>query len=647
MVKSKRFKSLNERVLIHPSVNDVLIYDIETDSLDTESAQVKFVGCYSYKYEKYFIIHDYELDKFELLLREHRVIVGFNNKSFDNEVLMNKVNNIDLSYKVIFDCLRVLYDHDRKRPNRELIIKHNGKTLHESLKNRKLRTVADTLGFETLKADIDYKVFQKNHWSQGELSEIYKYLLADVDVTRLLFEFYVEYFDNFREFVDDKNISRFDYIRSSLGSFSYAAFCHLAGLPFVFEDDPSLLKRKPLNTGGFVLEPKEEFHDGVVVVKDFSSLYPTIYFQCNLFTHDDSSSGWCGDGFFNIQGSYNQERLGKVEGILKKVFYKRAEYKEKGDPRELPLKIMMNALYGLNGNAVFKSLFDMLSPGDCTSIGQTCIKYAKKVYESFGVMVIYADTDSVFLRLPKGMSVDELDRITGSIICDLQSHMPFPDPAFGLKTDYVFQKLWLHSKKFYVGITDNGKLVVKGHSVIKGDASLLGQKIFNKLRKEMLLRNDIKFDKEYIRDLIMVEVHNDPSIIGQYYSARSKSSYKSRVCIQYQISEVLGEGTHLLIPNSRIGRIGKGKKKYATMSEASDLLVSDLVVDKVWNELAPFITDYVSDVDEEKIRTKYEKEKRKEILDYVQSDLFDSEAVGWDISNEEFVENEKYFDINE
>ena len=217
---------------------------------------------------------------------------------------------------------------------------------------------------------------------------------------------------------------------------------------------------------------------------------------------------------------------------------------------------------------------------------------------------------------------------------------------FCFKKDDRFFKIWFNSKKFYVGINDENKLVVRGHSIIKGDASLLGQKIFSKLKGEMLLRMDVKFDKEYIRGLIMVEVNSDPSIIGQYYSVRDKSSYKSKSSIQYQISEVLGEGTHLLIPNSRVGRIGKSKK-YATMSEASELVVSDLCLGKVWNELAPFITDYISDEDEEKIKTKYEKDKKKELDKYIKSDLFDSESVGWDISHEEFIENEKYFDINE
>ena len=428
MVKSKRFKSLNEKVLSHPFINSVLIYDIECSSLDTETAQVKFVGCYSYRYEKFFIIGHDELDKFELLLREHRVLVGFNNKSFDNEVLMNKVNNVDLSYKVIFDCLRVLYDTDRKRPNRELIIKHKGRTLHESLKNRKLRTVAETLGFETLKGDIDYKIFQKNHWSQSELGEIYKYLLADVDVTRLLFEFYVEYFSCFTEFVDDKNISRFDYIRSSTGSFAYNAICYMANLDYVYEDDTS--KRKSLNTfkGGFVLEPKKEYAEDVLYL-DLVSLYPSIYIQCNLFSNNCSCCSddekWSGSGFFDVKGKYCSKKRGKIESLILDFFMKRKKYKKNNDSKELPIKIFMNSLYGISSSPLFKSLYHEYCGSDCTLIGRTILEYSLKCFESAGFPVVYADTDSCFVEL-NGKSEDEALMVANDVIRFVQSKMPFP-----------------------------------------------------------------------------------------------------------------------------------------------------------------------------------------------------------------------------
>ena len=588
IVKSKHYITDNETVLAHPAIYDVLIYDIETDSLNLDTATAKFTGAYSYKYQKYYIFHPNELDKFQKLVNEHRVTVGFNNYFFDQPILENSTNSMNFNYKICFDCYKVLYDRERKRSNREPIIKWKGKTLGEQLPNRKLRTVAQVLDFPVAKGDIDYRIFQKDSWSREELNEIYKYLFLDVDITRRLFEFYVSYFKTFTEYVDDANINKFNYIRSSTGSFSYSAFCHMAELPFEFEDNPIKKKIRPENDGGFVLEPQVKYAQGTVVYFDFSSLYPFIYFQCNLFSHgSEEPSDWNGDDFFKINGNYKTDRVGKVESVLKDIYYKRATYKRNKDPRELALKIMMNSLYGISGSPIFKSLFDIYTPGDCTAIGRKCLAYAKETFELHGLPVLYADTDSCFVHLPSGMTVDDAQVIADNIVKELQSHMPFPDEGFKFKVDDVFDKIWLHKKKMYIGLNHDGELIIKGHGIKKHDASQLGQLIFKRIKPLILQRKDIKFDKEFINAMIDEEIRRDITLVGQLYNVKNPENYKSITSIQCQIATALGEGTHLLIPNKSLGSIGKSKK-YCTEEEAKDLTVSDLILDKVYTELKPF-----------------------------------------------------------
>jgi len=589
MVKSKSFITDNERVLAHPYIHDCIVYDIETDGLDVDTANCKFFGAYSYKYQKYYIMHQDEKEQIQKIMGEHRIHVGFNNKWFDGPILENHNNNIDLTYKIVFDCLAVLYDMERHRPNRESLIEFNGKTLAEQLDNRKLKTIAEVLGFPVSKGDIDYRIFKQDSWTPGELNEIYKYLFLDVDITRRLFEFYLTYFDNFREYVDDDNIKKLNYIRSSAGSFSYSAFCHMAKLPFEFEDDPLKKLVKPENHGGFVLAPQVKYAEGTMVYFDFSSLYPFIYFQCNLFSHgSNGDTDWNGDNFFDVKGNYKTDKRGKVESLLRDIYYKRAAYKKVKDPRQLALKIMMNSLYGISGSPIFKSLFDPLTPGDCTSIGRKHISYAKEVFEDHGIKVIYGDTDSCFIQLPEGMSVADAQLIADQIVKDLQSHMPFPDEGFKFKVDEVFHKLWLFGKKNYAGFDDHQQLTVKGLPIIKGDASLLGQLIFKQLKPLMLSRQDIKFDRHFIETIIDAEIHKDLTLVGRVYNVRKPGDYKSVSSLHCQIAQHFGEGLHLLIPNKTLGAVGRSKK-YATVDECKSLTVSDLILDKTWNELEPFI----------------------------------------------------------
>ena len=85
-------------------IRDILIYDIETDGLNTKEVKLKWFGCYSYIDDEYYLIEN-DIEKIKELLKRHRVLVGFNNKAFDNEVLVN--NGFDLNYKLIIDLFEM------------------------------------------------------------------------------------------------------------------------------------------------------------------------------------------------------------------------------------------------------------------------------------------------------------------------------------------------------------------------------------------------------------------------------------------------------------------------------------------------------------------------------------------------------------
>jgi len=591
-MKTQKFKTTSDIVLNHPYIEDVLVYDIETDSLDTQTARCVFFGAYSYKHEKYFIFHEDEKEEIQALIDEHRILVGFNNKSFDGPILQNSKNQFDILYKICFDCLSVLYDLQRRRPNREVIIKHNGKTLQESLPNRKLKTVCEVLGFPITKGDIDYEIFRQDSWTNEEYNKIYQYLHNDINLTRRLFEFYIEYFAPFKEYVDKGNIAKFDYIRSSLGSYAYSAICNLAGIEPKFEDDYFKLQQRPLNAGGFVLSPQIPYAEGTIIYADWASLYPSIYFQCNLFSPSDNPKNldlWKGGNMFpDLQKTYKCDEIGKIEKVIKQIYLDRLRYKKEGDVRQLPLKILLNTLYGISGSPIFKNVFNMTTSGDCTYIGRTLNQYTGKRFSESGYKVIYGDTDSTFLVLPEDKTIEDYKALAAEIADEIKAEFPFPSDTFKLDIDDIYSKIWLFGKKNYCGINKDNKLIVKGLPIKKHNASQLGMKIFEIIKPLILEQNTIKFPKDYFNKIIDAEIAKDIAIIGQLYNVKSPSDYKSTTSIQCQIAKKFGEGSHILIPNKSLGDVGK-TKKYATTEQAKTLNFSDLFLDKVWNELEPFI----------------------------------------------------------
>ena len=120
------------------------------------------------------------------------------------------------------------------------------------------------------------------------------------------------------------------------------------------------------------------------------------------------------------------------------------------------------------------------------------------------------------------------------------------------------------------------------------------------------------------------------------------------VSIQYQIAKEYGSGSHWLVPNSKTGKVGK-RKKYCNLEEAKDLELNDLEMSQIWEtELSIFIKDWVHPKFTRRLKRaeeKYEKEQDQELDKFFESDLFDSDAVGDDITNKEFLQNEMDFEM--
>jgi len=570
-----------------PHIRECLIYDIETNSLDL-SADVKYFGAYSYAEEKYYLIPINQRgssDKVRELIANHRVLIGFNNIKFDNPIL--ELNGFDMKYKTVIDLMRVLWCPERIKKNvrDNLIMMEDGKQLSKHLPNHKLETIAEVLKFDFQKGDIDYNIFKKPEWSPDDLATINQYLYRDLKITRDLFEFLCKTFETFIDHMSENDIAKFNWLKTSPGSYAYKVICHKAGLEETYSDIQDRTK-KP---GGFVREPTGDYFEDVFYC-DAASMYPHIMIMFNLFSRGEYS----GRDRFELKGRYDDKNLSMLGNVIKNMYLERQRLKKLKDKREYPLKIMMNSIYGIVGSPTFASVYDFNRAYDICSIGQQIIKGLADKFISAGFNVVYGDTDSVMVET-KGKH-EEVQKILLEYKEDLDKFIPFPQDTFVFQIEDRMKKLWFFKdktgkflKKTYLYINDKDQVKMVGGDIKKDGASHLSQIIYEKHIVPRIKNGEsIQFGETRLREWVVAEIKINPRIVARTFNIREPSEYAGTTSLQYQIATVLGSGAHELVCNTKIGRIGKGKK-YATLEEAVNLGIDDIDLSKTWKELRIFI----------------------------------------------------------
>jgi len=648
----KWIKKNNETLFIS---DDVLIFDVETTSLDTASAVMKFFGAFSFKYNQYYFFTNEHHKEIQDLINGHRVVVGYNSRNYDISVMENDINKYNFEYKIRIDLMRVLFQPETRKSVRESIIKVQGKVLKDVIQNHKLKTIAQALSLSVQKGDIDYNIFKQESWSKEESQEILKYLYADVKITKELFEYMYKEFLPMKSLMSPDDQRKYNWYRTSTGSYTYKVICYQAGL----EEEYGEHSGKKQYEGGYVAEPAGETFRGDIYLLDFSSAYPHSFLMGNLYSHGckccSDEEKWSGNELFPVTGRYCTKGPGKIEQVIKRLYLQRLEYKKNNDPREFAIKVLINTLYGISGSSVFKSVYSLNTASDCTLIARQMIKLARDMFEKAGYQLIYTDTDSIFLLDPFKDKTRMLN-IRDSLIQTIKTNVPFPQDTFDMTIDAEIKRIWFFKdyngdfkKKNYVYITKkDDKIKIKGLPIIKSECSKVSQMVMAKIKAQIIERTNIKFPEDYIKNIVFNMLKEDITLVANYYKVKAADSYKSQSCIQAQIASAHGEGEHWLVPNKVVGDVGK-VKKYCTLTQASELALEDLDLKKIWDtELCIFIRDWTHPLFTrrmERAEEAYQKKKDMELQKFFKSDNWDSEAVGIDISDEEFLANEMDFEM--
>ena len=498
---------------------DILVLDLETDSLEVTTANLKFFGAYSYAQDDYFLLDYKEKDKIRELIKTHEIIVTFNGKVFDWPILLRFLDynneSSDIKYKIMIDMFEVCAPKPKAEFGKNKLKQMFPKI---DIKKYSLRDIMEYLKItEVRKGDIDYNIFKKDIWTEEELLEINTYLKHDIELTKALFEFFDKQYGPLKEMLPLKAQERFKHITSSSASLSYQIVCHKAGFPIVWNDDKDFERVK--FEGGHHLMNKVPTAKGLLVSVDYSSAYPHSVIMGNLLS--PMVGGWNGDGFFSIQGTYNNKELGKAETVLKELMDLRLKAKNEGDKiKANAYKICINCfsedtqIMTIDGIKLLKEckvgdLVYSINP----KTEQVEVKPIEKMYEQeyLGKMIHFNGKNKDLIVSPnhhmlfKGKgSMNNVQKIEAKNILGRAGHYPSFNPFKGLKDKFIDMKQFrekddLHFIKLnnpYEDRRENRGLKyirsTRLHYSINYNPILKGKWFFQRRKRDMLIPEFIK-----------------------------------------------------------------------------------------------------------------------------------------------------------
>ena len=254
--------------------------------------------------------------------------------------------------------------------------------------------------------------------------------------------------------------------------------------------------------GGYVMDSTPGLYDNVAVL-DFKSLYPSII------------RTFCIDPMALILGlqqpqdsvpGFNHAYFSRTEHHLPQLVSNLAEARQRakndGDHHlQQAIKIIMNSLYGVLGSKGCR-FYDPRLSSSITLRGHEIMQTTKMWLEELGVTVIYGDTDSTFVALPKELDEAQSHRVAADLVAKINQKWRARLKNNLKLTSYLeleYESLYrpffmpkarhkdIGSKKRYAGLLAQAdyRLVFKGMESVRSDwtqfARDFQQDLFNAL----------------------------------------------------------------------------------------------------------------------------------------------------------------------
>ncbi len=266
--------------------------------------------------------------------------------------------------------------------------------------------------------------------------------------------------------------------------------CRETNMLIANRPDDAAIQQRLMNPikGGYVKEPESGLHENIAVL-DFSSLYPTIIISHNV-SPDSLKCDHKECEKKNISPNeqwFCLKEKGLVPKILKSLFEKRMKIKKEANAldkkdkkflllnaRQKALKILLNSFYGYLGYSRSR-LYSRECASAITAWARQYVQWVGKEAEKAGFGLLYSDTDSAFLTIPKGMEKKEVEPFVEKINKQLPGVMNLELEGFFKRGIFVTKESGEGAKKKYALIDYKGNLKIVGFEYVRREWSSIAK----------------------------------------------------------------------------------------------------------------------------------------------------------------------------
>ncbi|MAH51938.1 hypothetical protein CMI37_39335 [Candidatus Pacearchaeota archaeon] len=293
---------------------------------------------------------------------------------------------------------------------------------------------------------------------------------------------------------------------------------------YVFPTKGEYIKQEDRIKGAVVHTPQNGLWDDILVF-DYKALYPKIIQTFNLSKECIVENGEVEDVIDINNIKLRKDKVGILPSIVQDLFDLRNIYGKKMQEskagtweyniwsrKDFANKFLTNAIYGINVLTSFR-IYDPRIASTITFIGRELNHWATKVSKEKGYKVVYGDTDSVFVHIPKekryGKDIleigKELEReINKSLVQYVKQYGLISHELKIVFEKYYSTMLIPKVKKKYAGLLKwkKGKwleeLDIVGFEARRSDSTQLAVKVQEQVLEMMLRKKNMSEIYEWI-----------------------------------------------------------------------------------------------------------------------------------------------------
>ncbi|MFH1229593.1 MAG: DNA-directed DNA polymerase [Candidatus Aenigmatarchaeota archaeon] len=365
------------------------------------------------------------LERFVELVNEERpdVLLGFNSDEFDMQVIQKRADKLKVRLALSTDASELKFARRARTSAARLkglvhidLFKFIDNILSNQMQTEMM--TLDAISAELLgdkKIEMEYEEILEA-WRKGkDLAKLAEYCLKDSELTFRLGEFVLP---QIRELSRLSGQLLFDTSRMT---FSQLVEWYLSKKAYemdtVIPNQPKwneIQERREFSPyeGGFVKEPIPGIHEGIAVL-DFKSMYPSLMVSYNI-SPELLNCNCCTKDRHEIPGTkywFCKRKRGFVSEAIRELIERRIAIREKMktikkgtaewnrlDREQFAIKTVANSSYGYYAFSSSK-WYCRECAQSLASLGRFFIKKVIDKAEKEGFVVLYADTDSCFVKL--------------------------------------------------------------------------------------------------------------------------------------------------------------------------------------------------------------------------------------------------------